>query len=152
MGAAAIPLLIASTAVSAYSSLRQGQASAEAANFERSQYEEQRKMSQIQGLDEEADRRRRLEQVLASNRASATTMGIGTDGSRSFLSVQQNSAAEAERDIGRIRLNAASAGRRFQLASDQAGMAASNARTSGFIGAGQSLLSGAFYATQLKTK
>lgn len=145
-----IGLLVASTAVSAYGTIQAGNAKAEAAEFERAQYEDQRKINQIQALDEENDRRKRLNQVLASNRASAAGMGISTDASRSFLSIQQDSANEAERDIGRIRLNAAGENRRLSLAADQARLEGSAARRSGYIGAAGTLLKGGYEYTQLK--
>jgi hypothetical protein len=141
-----VTLAIIGTALTAgmgaYSSIQQGNAQASAAEFERAQYEEQRTLGKIQALDEEADRRRRLNQVLASNQAAAAGMGINTNGSRSFLAIQDDSANEAERDIGRISLNAASQNRRFSLAADQASMSGKAARRAGYIGAGTSLLQG----------
>ncbi|MGE3479606.1 MAG: hypothetical protein AB7G80_09060 [Dongiaceae bacterium] len=142
-------LLIASTIFQAYSSIQQGKAEAEAANFERAQYEEQKALAKVQAMDEEADRRRRLEQVLASNRAAAAGMGVGTEG-RSFLAIQDDNKAEAERDIGRIRLNAASTNRRYSLASDQAALASRNSLRSGYIGAGTSLLRGGYKYSQIQ--
>lgn len=142
----------ATAGLGAFSSIQQGNAQAAAADFERQQYEEQRSMNKIQALDEEADRRRRLNQVISSNQAAAAGMGVNTDGSRSFLAIQDDAKTEAERDIGRIRLNAASQNRRYSLAADQAAMAGKSARRAGYVGAGTSLLQGGTSMAILKAK
>jgi hypothetical protein len=150
MGDPVTMIMIGSAVMGAASSIQQGNAQAAAAEFERVQYEDQRKMAEIQGLDEESDRRRRLSQVLSSNQAAAAGMGISTDGSRSFLAIQKDSAREAERDIGRIRLNAKSASNSARLSADQAKLTGKTARKSGYIGAGQSLLEGGYKYSQLQ--
>ncbi len=123
----------------AYSSIQAGKAEAQAAEFERAQYENQKQISMIQGLDEETDRQRRLQQVLASNKASTAAMGVSSTG-RSFLAVQQGNISEATRDIGRIRLNTAGSVNSANLASLQAKFRGKSAIKSGYIGAGQSIL------------
>ena len=147
----AVALSVLGTAVSAYGQMQAGKAQAQAAEFERAQYEEQRKLAQVQALDEEADRRRRLNQVLSTNRAAAAGMGISGD-SRSFLAIQKDSENEAERDIGRIRLNASSTNRRYALAENQSALEAKTASKSGVIGASATLLKGGYELTQLKRK
>ncbi len=132
---------LASTAFGMFSSIQEGKQKAAAANFERVQYEDQRKIAQIQAMDEESDRRRRLNQVMATNRAAAVGAGISGE-SRSFLAIQQDSQTEAERDIGRIRLNAAGTNRSLTLAIDQKKMEAKNAKRSGIGGAISNLFDG----------
>lgn len=139
---------VASAGVSAYSSIQAGKASYQAAEFERAQYEEQSKVAEVQALDEEADRKRRLNQVLSSNMAAAAAMGVSTEG-RSFLAIQEESEAEANRDIGRIRLNAKSDKYRNSLAAQQAKMSGKAAMKSGYTGAATSLLSGGVQAGQM---
>lgn len=138
-----IGLMIGGTLFQAYGQMQAGKAQAEAAEFERAQYEEQRQLAQVQALDEEADRRRRLNQVLSTNRAAAAGMGISGD-SRSFLAIQKDAGNEAEKDIGRIRLNASSTNRRYALAESQSSLAGKSARQSGMIGAATTLLSGGY--------
>ena len=137
-----IGLAILSTGMGIVSSIQEGNARAAAADFERAQYEDQRNLNAIQAADEEADRMRKLQKVMASNRAAAAGMGYGTEDSRSFLAIQDDSKTEAARDIGRIRLNALSTDRSLSLSSQQKSLEASTAKTSGYIGAGTSLLSG----------
>lgn len=132
---------MAAAGLTAYGDIQEGKAGAQAAEFERAQYEEQGKMAQIQALDEESDRMRRLNQVMASNRASASAMGVLADGG-SFLATQQANKVEAGRDIGRIRLNGKSNERRFSLAAEQSRMAGKAAMKSGYIRAAGSLLQG----------
>jgi len=139
-----VALMVGGTAISAYGQMQAGKAQAQAAEFERAQYEEQRQLAQVQALDEESQRRKRLNQVLSSNRAAAAGAGIQTDGSRSFLAIQKDSANEAERDIGRIRLNAASTNRSYMLQEQQSSLAGKSARSSGFIGAAGTILGGGY--------
>lgn len=149
---ALIAIAAAGAGASAYSSHQSAEAGRYAANLERVQHEDQSKLAEIQGLDEESDRARRLNNVLATNRATATAIGINTDGSRSFLAVQNASVAEADRDIGRIRLNAKGVGSGYDLAAQQAQMSGKAATRTGRMGVGTSLLQGASNAGQIYTK
>jgi hypothetical protein len=146
MGDPVTMMLIGGTVLSAFGQVQAGNAQAQAAEYERAQYEEQKKVAEIQAVDEELDRRRRLERVLASNRAAAAASGIGTDTSRSFLAIQEGNEDEASRDIGRIRLNAAGQTSRYSIASDQARLEGKSARKSGMISAGATLLGGGYKA------
>jgi hypothetical protein len=140
MGLPIITTLI-STGVGMFSSMQQGKSQAAAANYERVQYEEQRKVAEIQALDEESTRRKRLEQVMATNRAAAVGLGISGE-SRSFMAIQDDSQAEAEKDIGRIRLNGAQTRRSLTMAADMKKMEAKSAKRSGLIGAVGTLFDG----------
>ncbi len=130
------------TAFGIFTSFQEGNARAAAAEFERAQYEDQRNLAAIQAADEEADRMRRLQRVLASNKASAAGMGIGTEG-RSFLAIEDASKEEASRDIGRIRLNAAYTNRNLSLSAQQKSLEASSARSGIVSGVATSLLGNA---------
>ena len=138
---ASIVTTVAAGGVTAYSQIEAGKATASAAEMERAQYEEQKTIANLQALDEENDRNRRLRQVMATNTASAIAAGLNPDGSRSFLNIQRVSEKEAARDINRIRLNAAGVNRNLTLSAEQAKTSGKNALKAGYLGATSTVLS-----------
>lgn len=134
-------LLIGGTGLTAMSSIKQGQAAAAAADFQRQQVEEQKQLAKLQTLDQEVQRRRRLDVVLGQQRAQRAAFGLQAD-SPSFEAAQAREQEFFNEDLRAIRLQGATQQRTFGLQSDQLELQSGTAMTSGTLGAAGSLLSG----------
>ena len=135
--------LIASTAVSAYSAIQQGKYAAAAAEAERQQYEEEKRLAQLQAIEDANERKRELIASEASNRALfAAKTGTDPRESASFLALRDANEAAASRDLGAIRLMGAATSRKYQLSSWSSGLEAKSAMMSGYAKAGTTMLGG----------
>jgi hypothetical protein len=147
LGAAALPLLmIGSTLVSAGAGYMQSRAAAGAANMERAQVENERNLARIEAIDAETERRQRLEQVLAAQSVQMATSGRDEGRSGSLAAIQRADRAQADKDIGQIRLMGATRDYRMQLESKGLKSQAKGAMLQGALGIGASLFGGGISA------
>lgn len=96
--------LLISAGVGAVSSIASAQAQSSALASDIARYKEEKKYAELRALQDENARRRVMEETLSNNRAIAGAAGI-LDDSRSFLSIQNDVAENAKKDIANIRLN-----------------------------------------------
>jgi len=135
--------VIASAAISAASAIQSGKYAAAAAEMERQQYEEQKRMAELQAIEDANARKRELLTTQSSNLAlAAAKMGVDPNESASFLALRESNIAEAERDIGAIRLMGLSESRKYTLSAYNATMSGKAARTASYGQAASSLLGG----------
>lgn len=132
MGAAAIPLLIASTVVSAYSAYQQGQAASAAADYNAKVANANAQMTEAQGeAAVEAQQRQQQRQIGA---AVAAYGASGVDpSSGSPLDVLQSSVREAALDNASTRYNYDVRADSYRNQSTLDSMQASNASTAGVL-------------------
>lgn len=155
MGAAAIPLLVASTAISAYGAYQQGQATKEASQYQAQvarnnqviadQYAQ---MELQKGTVEEQNKRMQTAQRLGDIRAEMAGNGVDVS-SGSPLRLQTSTAQLGELDAQTIRANAARAaygyrvqGLNYSAAAGLDEMRAQSASEMGTLGAFSSIISG----------
>lgn len=135
--------VIASTAVSAYSAIQQGKYAKAAAEAERQQYEEEKRLAALRAIEDANARDRELISAQASNKALfAAKTGTDPNQSASFLALRDANEAAAERDIGAIRLMGAATARKYQLSSWNSGLEGKSAMMAGYAKAGSTLLGG----------
>jgi hypothetical protein len=96
--------------------------------------EEERKNAATQAVVDEAQRRRELSSVLATQRAIRAGRGLDLY-SETFTNIQDQTRADASDDIDAIQLNALNRQRRFGLGIDQANAQGSSAMAGGIGGA-----------------
>lgn len=151
----ATPLIIASSAISAFGALKQGQEESKAAAFQAAQAERNRQIAladaaeaERQAALAEADKRKEAARLEARQRALFAKGGVTFEGTPLLTLAEQ--AAENEIEALRIRRTGQVQASRFRSEAENLGLqarqfrsASSSARTSGFFGAGTSLLSGA---------
>ena len=140
---AAAPVMVAmmavSTAVSAYSSIKQGEAQAAALKYEQQQHQQREQQLRTRALQEEAARREELASNLST--IDAIRAGRGLSGTSPTALVIRDDVTDDAMDSMRIsRLNILNGAESERQAGVQAGRAASNALTSGYLRAGTSLL------------
>ena len=135
-------LLVASTLVSAGSSVLGGVAASKAASIERQQSKEAAEDRRIQALQEANQVREEADRVRRRNIALRAVSGLGLN-SGSFLSVQSDVQRKAEDDIKNLEFQGASEARRFELSGEQAAIAGRSKLVGGAFGAGTTLLRGA---------
>lgn len=116
MGAEVVVLGIAA-AVSAFSSIRQGQAAKEAGDFNARQAEQNARLTTLQGAEDERRVRAMSAKQIGETRASIGANNLTLDGSP--LDILQESAQNAERDALNIRVGAS---RRSQILQENAAM------------------------------
>lgn len=143
-----VALLAASTALTVGGTIASSNAQAASFEYERQAAEEQAKEERLAALQEEASRRDQLKRTLATQQAQAAAGGYDPFGSRSFLAIQDEERSIAESDVRNIQLMGASRVRQLNIQAKGAAAAARSARTVGWIGAGQSLLTGAYTMRQ----
>ena len=107
--------LLISAGIGAVSTIASASAQTSALNADIQKYKDERKYAELRALQDENARRRVMDETLASNRAIVGAAGI-LDDSRSFLSIQQDVVANAVKDIQIIRLNAKTAGSKYDQA------------------------------------
>jgi len=140
---AAIVASVASAGIGAYTAIQSGKYAAAAAEMERQQYEEQKRMAELQAIEDANARKRELLTTQSSNLAlAAAKMGVDPNESASFLALKESNIAEAERDIGAIRLMGLSESRKYALSAYNARMSGKAARTASYGQAASSLLGG----------
>lgn len=127
-----VTLTFASAGLSLFSGVMQGAAARDAAQFERQQYEDRRQTALIAADQEEAQRRRELQQTLAAQDAIRSARGLDLY-SGTGQAIREDTIAQGERDIATARLNRMSEARQYGLAADQAGSKAGSALFGGFL-------------------
>lgn len=146
----AIVAALASAAVGAASAVMQGEAAEDAAKYNAAVAENDARAIAEQSQYEAQRVRERNRRILASQRAGQAKSGLAMSGS--FQDVQMDSAIQGEMDalaaIYTGQINSGSAQARAQLAR----LEGRNAKRSGYIQAGASLLSGGAQASALKIK
>jgi hypothetical protein len=120
--------------VGAVSSVSSGMAGREAASMQAAQLDEERKNAATQAVVDEAQRRRELSSVLATQRAIRAGRGLDLY-SETFTNIQDQTRADASDDIDAIQLNALNRQRRFGLGIAQAEGQGRSAMAGGIGGA-----------------
>jgi hypothetical protein len=136
-------LLIPLALMAAGSTLMQARAQKTAADVERAQVEDERKMAAIQADNEERLRREQLERTLSAQQAQSAAMGRDFYRSSTIRAVTRADKDAMVRDVEGIRLMARSRDYRLGLQSQGLKSAGKSAMIGGYLGAGQSLLGGA---------
>ena len=103
MGVSAATMMMASTVVSAAGTYQQIQYQKAANAREKTRYERESKMAQIEAIEQENLRRDMLNQTLANNIAFQAGAGYYDD-SRSFLNINQQARIKGAKDIKNIKL------------------------------------------------
>lgn len=137
MGALAVALPYLSAAAAAVqigTSLMGGKQGSDAAKLQAQQLEDERRNAATQAKIDEAERRKELESVLATNQAVRAGRGIELY-SDTFRNMQGVTVRDAEDDISMIQLNSLNRQRRLGLGIEQANLQASGAMLSGIGGA-----------------
>lgn len=135
--------IIASSAVSAYSAIQQGKYAKAAAEAEQQQYEEEKKLAALKAIEDANVRKKDMLIADASNRALwAAKTGTSPTESASFLALRDFNEAQAEKDIGAIRLMGAASSRKYDLASWNSRLEGKSAMSAAYGKAATSLLSG----------
>jgi hypothetical protein len=141
---------VALAAVGAAAAIDSGMQQAEAAELEKKQYEDEKKLAEAAGAQEEAQRRRVLMETLATQ--ESIRAGRGTELFGPGYDVQRQSSIDAANDdILTIRANALGRSNRYQLGASIAGIRGRNAVTSSYGSAASSLLSGARAGSSLSS-
>ncbi len=157
MAAIAPFALVASTAMSAASSIIAGREKATQAAFEQQQYqvqqtalEQQERQYRIAADEAEARRRDELISSIGTIQALRAGRGVG-EGSPTGMAILNNLIATSEGDIGAERLGLLTRADQARIGATEAGygatLAGRTSRTSllaGYLGAGEAVASGAF--------
>ena len=105
-------MMLASAAVSAVGTLHSMKAQKAALARENVRYERERKMAQLQAIEQENIRKDMLNQTLADNLAFQSASGYYDD-SRSFLNIGKTAINKAEKDLANIRLHGKSIDQKY---------------------------------------
>jgi hypothetical protein len=129
--------MIASGVATAGAAAYSGVQSARTAQVARRQYEEERNLAALQGLQDENTRRAGLQRALATNQALRAGRGLQymTPGSEAL---EDYNVAEAEKDIGAAKLNTLRRVRRYDLAIE----GESARETGGYLSAATGVIQG----------
>jgi hypothetical protein len=164
MAQLAIPALIASTALTAASSLAAGQEKARAAALEQSQLQGQQQAldreaqnTKIAADQAEAKRRNELVSNLETIQSLRAGRGVGST-SPTGMAILDNFTKVAEGDISAERFSFLSKSDQYRMgainagtAAEQAGRRVKSSLLAGYLGAGQAVASGAYkYASATK--
>lgn len=114
MSADPVTLAVISGAMSAVSGYAQIQSAKAEGKAQRAQYERQRKLNELNAIDEENRRRKQADDDRASNLTIFASTGFDPD-SRSFLTVQSEVDRIAKKDIANIRINKLVSDEQLQL-------------------------------------
>ncbi|MGY0790096.1 hypothetical protein ACW7BJ_12025 [Azospirillum argentinense] len=136
---AAYAAMAASAAVSAYSSIRQGQAESAALKAQQQQQRQREEQLRTRALQDEAARREELASTLSTIEAIRAGRGL-SQGSPTALVIRDDLTNDAMDDMRVSRLNILNGAESARQSAEQSGKAASNALTTGYLGAGKSLL------------
>lgn len=147
---AALALSAVSTAVGVYGSIQQGQAQSAALKAQQEQQKQHEDHLRTRAVQDEAARREEL--VANMNTMDAIRAGRGLSGtSPTALVIKGDVTSDAMDDMRVSRLNILNGAESARQQAEQYGSAASTALTTGWIGAGKSLLDfGASAADRLK--
>lgn len=135
-------VMAAAALVSAYSSYQQGQANAEAANYNRKVADENAQMTEAQGQAAVEAQRRNQQRQIGAAVAAYGASGVDPSGG-SPMDVLQASVREATLDQATTKYNYDVRATAYRNQSSLAGMQADNASTAGTLNALGSLANGA---------
>ncbi len=124
----------------------QANAAKSQAAFQRQQYEEKQQMLRLQAAQDESARRIQLDRTLQAQRALMAARGVSADESGSFLAIQDDSKANAEKDIFNAKLGYMTGIRQAQLGAFAADAEGQAGYTAGLMKAGSGFLSGSMSA------
>ena len=142
MGAAAVPLMIISTAVSAYSAYQQGQAASEAANYNAKVANANAQMTEAQGVAASEALQRNQQRQIGAAMAQYGASGVDP-GSGSPMDVLQSSVREATLDQATTKYNYDVRANAYRNQSNLYGMQSSQASTAGMLNSLGALAQGA---------
>jgi hypothetical protein len=137
----AVALAIVGGLISAVGSVAQGAAAARAANFNAAVANQNAKIAQDQGYENEAQQRRLNARKLSAANANIGVSGVTAEGSP--LDVLGEVASAGEYDAQQIRYGAAIKSLNYRTQAQQYKEEAKSSMTAGFIGAASSLIGGA---------
>lgn len=143
-------LLIASTVISAATSVAAGSASKQAAAYETQQYREQAEMAKLEASNASLQRLEESERVRRANIAIASANGVLPNSSRSFLAIQKHGEDVFLRDQALIKLGGRNRVSQLQGQANQTASAGRTAFRAGIMKAGTSLISGGMDYAELK--
>lgn len=124
----------AASAVQMVSSIAGGKQGSNSAALQAQQLEDERRNAATQAKIDEAERRKELASVLATNQAVRAGRGIELY-SDTFNNLQDVAVRDAETDIGMIQLNSLNRQRRLGLGIEQANAQGASAELAGLGGA-----------------
>lgn len=143
---------VATAVVSAGAAIAQGQATQRAEEQRRRQIDSQIKQQNIQSLDDENERRRKLLMTLGTQAAMGAQSGFDPFATgTSFLAVKEETEKVAQQDIDAIRLLQVNQIGNFSRQKIESRIVGKNAKIQGFLSAGQSLIGGYIGYQQLTT-
>lgn len=129
----------ASAAVQTYASVKQGEAQSAAARYEQQQHQQREEQLRTRAMQDEAARREELAANLSTIEQIRAGRGL-SQSSPTALVIRDDLTDSAMDDMRVSRLNILNGADAARQAGEQAGSAASNALTTGYLGAGRSLL------------
>lgn len=135
-------LIVASTAISAISTIQAGKYAAAAAAAEEAQYREQQEMAKIQALEDAAARESEMNRINSANLALAASKGYDPWESASFLALREENVEEAQWDVRGIRLMGLANERKYGLGAYGSKMSGQAARWKSAGQLSSTLLSG----------
>lgn len=136
---AAAVMMAASTAVSVYSGVKQGEAQSAAQKYQQQQQQQREEQLRTRAMQDEAARREELASNLSTIEAIRAGRGL-SQSSPTALVIRDDLTNDAMDDMRVSRLNILNGAESARQSAEQAGNAASNALTAGYLGAGRSLL------------
>lgn len=132
-------MMAASAAVSTYASVKQGQAQSAAFKAQQQQQQQREEQLRTAAMQDEAARREELVSQLSTADAIRAGRGMSLT-SPTALAIRDDATDTAMDDMRNSRLNILNGAESARQQGEQAGSAASSALTSGYLGAGKSLL------------
>ena len=141
MGINAGTMMMVSSVVNAAGSLRQISYVKAANAREKARYERERKMAEIDAIEQENIRKDHLNQELANNLAFQSAAGYYDD-SRSFLNINKQAKNKAVKDIKNIRLMGKNVGLKYREMAYENDLKAKSEVFGGYISAISGLTNG----------
>ena len=113
MGVGSGTMMMASAAANAVGIAYSLKAQKAAMQREQQRYEQERKVAQLQAIEQENSRKDALNQTLADNLAFQSASGYYDD-SRSFLNISKQAINKAEKDLSNIRLHGVAIDKKYR--------------------------------------
>lgn len=148
MGADPATLFLISAGVAAVGSAVQVQATNQQTKEMTRRYEQEKKVSYLEGLQAENNRTRDMNIILSNNRAVRGASGVGESGS--FDAIQQDIVDITNKDLSSIRLNAAKINNNYDRAIFNTKQQAYYSNMGSVINAGTSIVNGWNYYNYYK--
>ena len=155
MGVDPATMMMASAVVSSAGAIHSAQNQRAALQRENVRLEQERRLAELQAIEQENIRKEMLNQTLADNLAFQSASGYYDD-SRSFLNINKQATIKAEKDFANIRLNAKVVDVKYRDQMFENNISAKSAVFGGYISAIAGLTTGYanydFYKTPKKKK